>query len=66
MTYSVPTSLTLCISREILAEVLPHVNRDSAAVGGRRPLKEFIAAGPKPVRPGQKIFEPWKLPGAKP
>ena len=65
MRYAVPTSLTCCVSREILAEVLPHVNRDAAAMRDRKTLNEIIAAGPKTVLPGQKIFEPWKPPGSK-
>ncbi len=58
--YNVPTSLTCCVSREILAEVLPQVHQQAAAQRERRPLREFIAGQSRVIEPGANILEPWR------
>jgi hypothetical protein len=57
--YNVPTSLTCCVSREILSAVLPQVAQQATAEKGRKSLREFIANEPRTIVPGQNIFDTW-------
>jgi hypothetical protein len=60
--YLVPTALTGCVSRELIASVIGRVEQSAAQITGRQTFAEVLATASDIVvrEPGKGIMEPYK------